>query len=202
MVLEGIDGAGKSSQVGPLARWLEARGRAVTVCRDPGSTPAGDAIRAILLDRREIHLAPTAEMLLYMAARAQLVGEVVRPALARGSWVVSDRFLPANVVYQGHAGGLDPDTIRALGAIATGGLEPDLVLLLDVDLDTAARRLDRPLDKLENRGDDFRARLRAGYLAEATRDPARFAVIDAAADEGTVAERLRAAIGARFPELR
>jgi dTMP kinase len=202
LVLDGIDGAGKSSQIQPLVQWLEAGGRTVTTCRDPGSTPAGDAIRAILLDRHEIHLAPTSEMLLYMAARAQLVAEVIRPALARGEWVVSDRYLLANIVYQGHAGGLDPDVVRRVGAVATGGLEPDCVLVLDVDLATAARRLDRPLDKLENRGDEFRARLRAGYLAEAARDPGRIAVIDAAAEPEVVAGRLRAALGQRFPDAR
>ena len=137
-----------------------------------------------------------------MAARAQLVAEVIRPALARGEWVVSDRYLLANVVYQGHAGGLDPEKIRAVGEVATGGLLPDVVIVLDVDLDTAARRLDRPLDKLESRGDEFRARLRAGYLAEAARAPDRIAVIDAAAEPRVVSERLRQALGARFPELR
>ena len=202
LVLDGIDGAGKSSQIGPLVQWLEAAGRTVTTCRDPGSTPAGDAIRAILLDRHEIHLAPTSEMLLYMAARAQLVAEVIRPALARGEWVVSDRYLLANIVYQGHAGGLGPDVVRRVGAVATGGLEPDCVLVLDVDLATATRRLDRPLDKLENRGDEFRARLRAGYLAEAARDPERIAVIDAVAEPEVVAGRLRAALGQRFPDAR
>ncbi len=202
IVLDGIDGAGKSSQIQPLVQWLTAGGRTVTTCRDPGSTPAGDAIRAILLDRHEIHLAPASEMLLYMAARAQLVAEVIRPALARGEWVVSDRYLLANIVYQGHAGGLDPDVVRRVGAVATGGLEPDCVLVLDVDLATAARRLDRPLDKLENRGDEFRARLRAGYLAEAARDPDRIAVIDAAAAPEVVADRLRTELGRRFPEVR
>jgi len=202
LVLEGVDGAGKSSQVEPLVDWLKACGLRVTTCRDPGSTAAGDAIRAILLDRHEIRLAPMSEMLLYMAARAQLVAEVIEPALARGEWVVSDRYLLANVVYQGHAGGLDPDAIRRVGAVATGSREPDLVLLLDVDLATAARRLSRPLDKLESRGDDFRMRLRAGYLAEAVRDPDRIAVVDAAADAGVVADRLRRALAERFPELR
>jgi len=202
IVLDGIDGAGKSSQVAALVEWLTARGLLVTTCRDPGSTAAGDAIRAILLDRHEIRLDPTSEMLLYMAARAQLVAEVIEPALARGEWVLSDRYLLANIVYQGHAGGLDPEAIRRVGAVATGGREPDLVLLLDVDLATAAGRISRPLDRLESRGDEFRARLRAGYLKEAARTPERIAVIDAAAEPGIVAERLRQAVGTRFPELR
>ena len=200
IVLEGIDGAGKSSQVEPLVTWLRGRGCAVTTCRDPGATPAGDAIRAILLDRHDLKLVPTAEMLLYMAARAQLVREVIAPSLARGEWVVSDRYLLANIVYQGHAGGLDPDTIRQVGAVATGGLEPDLVLLLDVDLETASRRLARPLDKLENRGDEYRGRLRAGYLAEAARRPERIAVVDATGAPDMVQAHLQAAIERRFPE--
>lgn len=201
IVLEGIDGAGKSSQMEPLVAWLHGRGCTVTTCRDPGATPVGDAIRAILLDRHDLQLAATAEMLLYMAARAQLVADVIQPSLARGEWVVSDRYLLANIVYQGHAGGLDPDTIRQVGAVATAGLEPDLVLVLDVDLDTAAQRLARPLDKLENRGDAFRSRLRAGYLAEAARQPDRIVIVDAAGEPAAVQANLRAAINRRFPEL-
>jgi len=200
IALDGIDGAGKSSQIAALVTWLRATGRTVVTCRDPGSTPAGDAIRAILLDRHDLHVDPTAEMLLYMAARAQLVAEVVRPALERGDWVVSDRYLLANVVYQGHAGGLDPEVIRRVGAVATGGVMPDLVLLLDVDLETAAARLARPLDKLENRGDDYRRRLRQGFLAEAARDGGTIAVIDATGDMIGVATRIRAAVTAQFPE--
>lgn len=199
--LDGIDGSGKSSQIGPLVRWLEGNGCTVTTCRDPGSTPTGDAIRAILLDRHDLHLSPTAEMLLYMAARAQLVSEVIAPALARGEWVVSDRYLLANVVYQGHAGGLDPDVIRQVGGVATGGLMPDLVLLLDVDLETSAARLDRPLDKLENRGDGYRRKLREGYLAEAARHREHIRVIDAGGTVDEVAAGIRAAVSERFPEL-
>jgi len=199
IALDGIDGAGKSSQIAALVDWLRAGGRDVVTCRDPGSTPAGDAIRAILLDRHDLHVDPTAEMFLYMAARAQLVAEVVRPALDRGAWVVSDRYLLANVVYQGHAGGLDPEVIRRVGGVATGGVMPDLVLLLDVDLETAAARLARPLDKLENRGAEYRRRLREGFLAEAARDGA-IAVVDAGGDVATVAARIRAAVTARLPE--
>lgn len=201
LVLDGIDGAGKSSQLAAVVDWLRSTGRSVVVCRDPGSTAAGDAIRSILLDRHEIHLAPTAEMLLYMAARAQLVADVIRPALSRGDWVVSDRYLIANIVYQGYAGGLDPETIRSIGGVATGGVMPDLVVVLDVDLETADRRLSRPLDKLETRGIDYRQRLRRGYRAEADRDPARVVMVDASAGVDEVAARIRTVVGARFPEL-
>jgi dTMP kinase len=198
--LEGIDGAGKSAQIGRLADWLRSTGRGVTTCRDPGSTPVGDAVREILLDRHDLHLAATAEMFLYMAARAQLVDEVLEPALARGEWVVSDRYLLSNIVYQGHAAGLDPETIREVGRVATRDRMPDLVLLLDVDLETSARRIARPLDKLENRGDDYRARLRSGYLAEAARQADRVVTIDARPGIDEVAAAIRAAVAARFPE--
>jgi len=201
IVLDGMDGAGKSSQLPPLVDWLADRGRRVTPCRDPGATPAGDAIRAILLDRHDLRLSATAEMLLYMAARAQLVAEVIEPALARGEWVVCDRYLLSNVVYQGHAGGLDPAVIRSVGAVATGGRMPDLVLLLDIDLQTAAGRLDRPLDKLENRGEDYRRRVREGYLREAAADPGSIRVVDAAASPDEIRDRIRRIVTERFPEL-
>ena len=196
--LEGIDGSGKSTQIARLADWLRSRGLDVTTCRDPGSTPLGDAVRAILLDRHDVHPEPVAEMLLYMAARAQLVAEVVAPALDRGDWVVSDRYLVSNIVYQGHAGGIDPESVRRVGAVATGGLMPDLVILLDADLETSAGRLDRPLDKLENRGDGYRRRVRECYLAEARRDPDRTCVVDAAGGIDEVAARIRAVVAARF----
>jgi dTMP kinase len=191
IVLEGMDGAGKSSQVAALVEWLGERGCRITTCRDPGATSAGDAIREILLDRHDLHLTATAEMLLYMAARAQLVAEVIEPALARGEWVVSDRYLLSNVVYQGHAGGLDPEAIRTVGRVATAGRLPDLVIVLDVDLTTVATRLDRPLDKLESRGDGYRQRLREGYRREAA----------AAGPPGEVAAAIRRTLAERFPEL-
>jgi dTMP kinase len=125
---------------------------------------------------------------------------MVAPPSRRGDWVVSDRYLLANVVYQGHAGGLDPEVIRGVGAVATGGLMPDLVVVLDVDLETAAARLARPLDKLENRGDEYRRRLREGFLTEAGRADGAITVVDARGDIATVAGRIRAAVAARLPE--
>ena len=136
-----------------------------------------------------------------MAARSQLVAEVIRPSLARGAWVISDRYLLSNIVYQGHAGGLAPDSIRGVGSVATGGLAPDLILLLDIDLATAAQRLDRPLDKLESRGDAYRQRLRNGYLLEAAADPDRIQLIDASGSPTTVTAAVQMALTSRFPEL-
>ncbi len=199
--LDGIDGSGKSSQIEPLVTWLERKGATVTTCHDPGSTPAGTAIRDILLNRKDIHLAPTTEMLLYMAARSQLVSEIISPALDRGEWVVSDRYLLANIVYQGYAGGLDTERIRQVGHIATEGLLPGLTLVLDIDLDVSTSRLNRPLDKLENRGEEYRRKLRAGYLSEASHHPEAIQVIRSDLSMTEVSQLIQSAVINHYPEL-
>src|SRR5262245_26217996 len=129
--LDGLDGTGKSTQCRLLAGWLRARGHAVTECADPGGTAVGDVIRALLLEHRG-EMSVTCEALLFMASRAQLTAEVIRPALEAGQVVLSDRFILANVVYQGHAGGLDPEKLWEIGRLSSGGLEPDLTLVLDL----------------------------------------------------------------------
>jgi dTMP kinase len=202
IALDGIDGAGKSSQIAALATWLRHRGINVATCRDPGSTSVGEALRALLRGDGPVPMAPVTEMLLFMASRAQLVHEVIAPALARGEWVVSDRYLLANIVYQGYGSGVDLAAIRAVGEVATNGVMPDLVLVLRVGAATAKARLDRPLDRLENRGDAYRGRIDEGYSAEAARDPARLRVIDADGTMEEVAERIRAAIIEQFPTLK
>lgn len=167
---DGIDGTGKSTQVRLLAEALRARGREVVVCRDPGSTPLGERIREVLLTSDSgMSIGQRSEMLLYMAARAQLVEEVIQPALGAGHVVIADRYLLANVVYQGHAGGLDPNEIWQVGTVATQGVMPDCVFLLDMEPERAGRRMDRPLDRMESRGDEYRQRLRDGFLKEAAR---------------------------------
>ncbi len=176
---DGLDGVGKSTQMTLFCDGLAAAGREVLVCRDPGSTRLGEAVRTLLLDRHDLAISRRAEMFLYMAARAQLVEQVIRPALEAGKRVVSDRFLLANVVYQGHAGGLDVDELWRIGRTATAGIEPDLTFILDMDPDAAAGRLNRPRDRMELQGDAFRERVRAGFLAEAARNPRRLVVIDA-----------------------
>jgi dTMP kinase len=176
---DGIDGSGKSTQIQMFCDWLRQRGQSVVVCRDPGSTPLGDAIRDILLKRHDLKIDRMAEMLLYMAARAQMVQQIIQPALAAGNSVVSDRYLLANVVYQGHAGGLDVETVWNIGRIITHGIEPDLTFLLDLPPTAAHGRIQRELDRMEQQGDDFRQRLRAGFLAEAARKPDRIIVINA-----------------------
>jgi dTMP kinase len=176
---DGIDGAGKSTQMGLFCAWLGERGQSVVACRDPGSTPLGEAVRSLLLDRRDLAISRRAEAFLYMAARAQLVEQLIRPALDRGETVVCDRYLLANVVYQGHAGGLDVDELWRVGQLATGGLEPDLTFVLDIRPETAASRIERPLDRMESQGDDFRRRVREGFRIEAARRPDKVLLIDA-----------------------
>jgi len=167
--IDGGDGAGKSTQVQLLCDWLAEKGRQVVVCRDPGSTALGEAIRQLLLKRHDLEIDRRSEMLLYMAARSQMVEEIVRPAIERGKTVVSDRYLLSNVVYQAHAGGLDVETVWRVGRVATGGLMPDLTIVLDVPATAAAARITGQRDRMEQQGDAFHARVRQGFLAEAAR---------------------------------
>jgi dTMP kinase len=177
---DGIDGVGKSTQVGLFVAALQSAGHDVVACRDPGSTPLGERIRDLLLRHDDqLAISRQSEMLLYMAARAQLVDEVIRPALSTGKIVVSDRFVLANIVYQGHAGGLDPESIRQVGRIATGGIHADCTFLLDMPPDQADTRMNRILDRMEQQGPDYRRRLRDGFLAEAARPNSQIHVIDA-----------------------
>lgn len=177
--IDGGDGTGKSTQINLLCDWLRSLGRETVLCRDPGSTGLGEAVRELLLMRHDLHIARRSEMLLYMAARAQLVDEVIRPALAAGKTVVSDRFLLANVVYQGHAGGLDADTLWQIGRVATDGLAPDLTIVLDMPSTNAAARLSRELDRMEKQGETFHARVREGFLTEAAHFDGRIEIVAA-----------------------
>jgi dTMP kinase len=176
---DGIDGGGKSTQLKLFCDWLVERGEQVVACRDPGSTPLGEAVRNLLLNRVDLEIHRRSEMLLYMAARAQMVEQVIRPALAEGKTVVSDRFLLANVVYQGHAGGLDVDELWRIGELATAGVMPDLTFLLDIDPQAATDRIRRAPDRMESQGQEFRRKLRDGFLAEAARRPDQIRRIDA-----------------------
>jgi len=178
---DGVDGVGKSTQMDRFCQWLGQRGHEVVSCRDPGSTALGERVRDILLHSGpDTPICLRSEMLLYMAARAQLVDEVIVPALSDGKTVVSDRFLLANVVYQAHAGGLDVAATWRVGEVAVAGVEPDLIFLLDMAPEVALERITRQPDRMEQQADDYRARLRAGFLAEARRRPEQIVVIDAA----------------------
>ena len=194
VALDGPDGGGKSTQAARLVDWLHDRGRAVVACRDPGGTAVGDRLREILLDHRTAGLTDRAEMLMFMASRAQLVEEVIRPALGAGKVVVSDRYLLANVVYQGEAGGLPVEEIWRVGLAATGGLLPDLTLLIDIPPDLARLRVGGPRDRMEDRTEASRARVRAGFLRAAETYPKPIVVVDGSQDVEAVAGRLRSEV--------
>jgi dTMP kinase len=167
--IDGGDGVGKSTQIGLFCNWLRERGQEVVTCRDPGSTRLGEAVRELLLNRHDLEIHRRSEMLLYMAARAQMVEEFIRPAVDAGKTVVCDRFLLANVVYQGYGGGLDIETLWRVGEIAVGGFMPDLTIVLDMPAHSAAGRIERELDRMEKQGAEFHARVREGFLTEAAR---------------------------------
>ena len=176
---DGVDGVGKSTQIRLLAEELRRQGRTVLTCRDPGSTALGERLRDILLNHHGTPIHRRSEMLLYMAARAQLVEEVIRPALAAGQTVISDRFLLANVVYQGHGGGLSADDVWRVGEVTIAGVMPRLVFLLDMPAERAALRIQRQPDRMEAQGLDYLERVRQGFLTEAARFPDQIAVISA-----------------------
>ncbi len=204
LVLDGPDGGGKTTQAAALAEWLRyalvARGRhLVAVIR--GGTPRalGDRLRAILQDRAMIDVSFRAEMLLFMASRAQLVEQVVRPAIEAGKIVVSDRYLLANIVYQGYAGGLGVETVASFGRVATDGLLPDLTIVLDIPPEQAKIRIGRARDRIEARPAAYHQKVREGFLAAARASedggcpyyPAAIVVVDGTADPIAVRDLIR-----------
>ncbi|GAA4440908.1 dTMP kinase [Bremerella cremea] len=197
---DGIDGAGKSTQRDLLTQWLTDMGHEVVLCRDPGTTEAGERIRDLLLHRKELELHPRTEMLLYMAARAQLVDDVIRPAIASGKTVLCDRFLLANIAYQGHASGIDLEDVRSVGKFTVDHVMPDLTILLDLPEDVAFPRLGKNLDRMEAKGVAFMHRVREGFLKEAEVYP-HVAVIDATQDIETIQSAIRGAVSKRLEEL-
>lgn len=189
ITLEGGEGSGKSTQLRVLARRLEAAGVDVRVVREPGGTAVGEAIRTLLLDPESGGLDPRAESLLYEAARAQLVAEVIEPALVAGQTVLCDRFYDSTTAYQGYARGLSLDEIAGLNRFATGGLEPDRTLLFDVDPAIGIKRATQDgADRLEREDISFHAAVRQGFLAIAERHRDRVRVIDASGPADAVAD--------------
>ncbi len=186
LVFDGPDGSGKSTQLARFVAMLESHGLGVCEVREPGGTHIGEQIRDCLLAHSHEEMSVTCEMLLYMASRAQLVEQKIRPSLARGEVVVADRFVSSTLAYQGTAGGLRREDILEVARIACQGVTPDLTIIFDVDEDTAARRLSPLLDRMEAKGRAFHARVRQGYLEQAREDPEHVAVIDATRDPETV----------------
>jgi dTMP kinase len=183
ITMEGMDGCGKSTQLKRLARALAERGLGVAVTREPGGTPAGEAVRALLSSEASLGIAPLTELFLIVGARAEHVASTIKPALAQGGVIMSDRYVDSTVAFQGYGRGLDLALIDQMNAAATGGLMPDLTLLLDLDPEIArARTTARPVGGLLGAFDeeqlDFHARVRRGYLELARRLP-RITVIEA-----------------------
>jgi dTMP kinase len=189
---EGLDGCGKTTQAAMLAATLELEGRTVVRVREPGGTPIGERIRELLLDGDSV-IGGAAEALLYAAARAQLVDQVILPALARGEVVVADRFIDSSLAYQGVARGLGLEQVLQANELATGGLMPDITLLLELPPELAAgRRGDTP-DRIESESDGFHAAVAEGFAAAAARFPERIRVVDASGPPRAVLARVREA---------
>ena len=191
--LEGLDGCGKTTQAALLAEAAERAGREVVRVREPGGTAAGERIRSLLLEPG-LEIAPWAEALLYAAARAQLVDEVIRPALARGATVIADRYIDSSLAYQGCARGLGVDEVLEVNRVATDGLLPDRTVLLVLGAEDAAGRRGEP-DRIEAEDDAFHRAVADGFTAAAGRFSDRIAVVDASGTPEQVARRVREAVG-------
>ncbi len=194
IVLEGPDGSGKTTQTARLAAWLAESGREVVAFRDPGGTSLGERLRSIVKDRSGLTIGMRAEMLLFMSSRAQLVEEVIRPALDRGAIVVGDRFLLSNVVYQGYAGGLDVEEIWRVGLVATGGLLPDFTIIVDVPPEVANQRIGPSRDRIEDRGEGYRQAVREGFLIASATYPNPIVVVDGSSGPDAVASRIQSEV--------
>ena len=190
ITFEGMDGAGKSTQIARTADWLRARGHAVLLTREPGGTPLGESLRGLLL-HEAMH--PDTEALLMFAARREHLAQVIEPALGRGDWVLCDRFTDASFAYQGGGRGLDTARLEALEAWVQRGLQPGLTLLFDLPCEVAAQRLAASggdPDRFEREQSDFFNRVRAAYLARAQADPGRMQVLNAARSPEEVSAQL------------
>jgi dTMP kinase len=178
ITVEGIDGAGKSTHIAGIADLLRQRGRSVVVTREPGGTPVGEKLREVLLSQV---MDIDTETLLMFAARREHIAQVIAPALAKGQWVVSDRFTDATYAYQGSGGGLSKDRIGVLERWVSGELRPDLTLVFDVPVDTALGRLPgHRRDRFESKDKAYFERVRAAYLERAAAEPGRIRVVDGA----------------------
>jgi dTMP kinase len=206
ITLEGPDGGGKSSQIGLLAEFLRQAGYRVLATREPGGTPIGDRVRQVLLDPTIDDMLPRTEILLFQASRAQLVDQVIRPHLESGGVILCDRYADSTLAYQGYGQGGDLETLRRLLDFATGGLKPDLTLLLDVDPEVGMQRMcnrkpgtrDGDMNRLDANTLAYHQRVRQGYAELAARDPQRWVRIDASQASDAVQQQMREAALARL----
>ena len=201
ITLEGPDGSGKTSHVKPLAEWREGRGQRVHTAREPGGTAISEQIRTVLHDLKNTEMHPHTETLLYQAARAQIVEQVLRPKLADGWIVLCDRYADSTLAYQGYGHRQPLEEVRALVRYATGGLQPDLTLLLDVDAETGLRRRQNgggEWNRLDAYDLEFHCRVREGYLEMARQEPDRWVRVDGAREWGIVQQDMQTAILGRL----
>jgi dTMP kinase len=200
LTLEGPEGAGKTTQTRLLADYLRTNGRTVVCVREPGGTPIGEQIRALLLDPRRREMGPITETLLFAASRAQLVMQVIAPALRAGQDVVCDRYVDASLAYQGLGRGIGVEVVRTINAVATAGVYPDLTFLLDIDVATGLKRARAETgartagDRMEQEVLDFHRRVREGFLSLAQKEPQRIQVIDARGSVRAVQRAIQAAV--------
>ena len=202
IVLEGADGVGKTTQTALLSSWLESREIEHVVAREPGGTPLGEAVRDLILRETDLHIAPEPELLLILASRAAFVSEVVKPALAAGKVVLADRFALSTLAYQGYGRGLPLDDVRDGLRIATGGLEPDLYIILDIPIEESSARQAASgveLDRIEREGDDFLQSVRQGYLALGDSESG-VRVLNGSGQPEAVQDRVRELLIEIFPE--
>ena len=189
ITFEGIDGSGKTTQINLLEEKLSQQGISTLILRAPGGTKLSEKIREILLDRENINLSPSVESLLFVAARAQLMAEKIKPSLERNQFVICDRYTDSTVAYQGYGRGLNVEYLEELNKFATDSIQPDITIILDVDPEKAAIRMasDVP-DRLESTGTHFFLRVREGYYEIARRYPQRCVIIDGSQSESEVFE--------------
>lgn len=188
---EGIDGSGKSTLAALFADFVRSHGREAVMLREPGGTVVGEQIRRVLLDTANHDLLPLTELFLYLAARAQITGECIRPALDRGAVVILDRFIDSTAAYQGYARGIGIDPIDSLNRIATDGLVPDLTIVVDCAPAVAASRATRPPDRMEAEGPAFMAKVREGFLTLCRLHPERIRCVDGSRPAEEVAAAVR-----------
>ena len=195
ITFDGPEGCGKSTHSRLIVEYLRSKGKKVTHTREPGGTKIGEGIRRLLLDQRNKGMSVTTEAFLYLAARTQIVNQVILPALKKGRIVVCDRFQDATVVYQGYAGGLDITMLDKLGKIATAGIKPDLSIFLDIDTKLGLKRAGIK-DRIEAKSIAFHRKVRKGYLALAKKEPSRIKVIKNEESIGKTQEKIRKIIDA------
>jgi dTMP kinase len=205
ITLEGPEGSGKTSHLAPLLQFLTEQGQAVFATREPGGTSIGEQIRRVIHDLKNAEMEPRTETLLYQAARAQIVEQVIRPRLAAGEVVISDRFADSTLAYQGYGHQQNLKQVRALVSYATGGLMPDLTILLDVDVELGLQRKTQngsEWNRLDAYTVEFHQRVRAGYLQMASSEPGRWRVIDAGQAWEKVQEELREVVLGELSKFR